>query len=181
MQVPTHHGRIFFIRGIHAHSDLQDPMSFNKLLQTHIAIAVLIVHLQQLQEKKEKEKVLTEASLSDSYIMEHSCFKLRYHNKLKASKTTYLNKSDYNSIPSSAPGTGDTAPISNQKTPNHRRPSASTVCSAVGSTRPSRCFRCRRRRASGSRTTDDPPSEGEVVSHRIFLHKNTANEIEETW
>ena len=33
--------------------------------------------------------------------------------------------------------------------------------------------------ASGSRTTDDPPSEGEVVSHRIFLHKNTANEIEE--
>ena len=93
--------------------------------------------------------------------------------------TTYLNKSDYNAIPSSAPGTGDTAPISNQKTPNHRRPSASTVCSAVGSTRPSRCFRCRRRRASGSRTTDDPPSEGEVVSHRIFLHKNTANEIEE--
>lgn len=93
--------------------------------------------------------------------------------------TTYLNKSDYDAIPSSAPGTGDTAPISNQKTPNHRRPSASTVCSAVESTRPSRCFRCRRRRASGSRTTDDPPSEGEVVSHRIFLHKNTANEIEE--
>lgn len=34
----------------------------------------------------EKEKVLTEASLSDSYIMGHSCYKLKYHNKLKASK-----------------------------------------------------------------------------------------------
>lgn len=87
MQVPTHHGRIFFIRGIHAHSDLQDPMSFNKLLQAHIAIAVLIVHLQQLQQKdEEKEKVLTETSLSDRYINGHSCYKLKYHNRLKASK-----------------------------------------------------------------------------------------------
>ena len=46
VKVSPQHWRILFLRGIHPQGDLKNAMSFDELVQTHVAIAILVVDLE---------------------------------------------------------------------------------------------------------------------------------------
>lgn len=48
VKVSPQHWRILFLRGIHLQGDLKNAMSFDELVQTHVAIAILVVDLENL-------------------------------------------------------------------------------------------------------------------------------------
>ena len=58
VKVSPQHWRILFLRGIHPQGDLKNAMSFDELVQTHVAIAILVVDLENFTGAKTPGKIL---------------------------------------------------------------------------------------------------------------------------